>query len=111
MIFFPLASGFFIYFLFLSHDFLLVSVAVLIGIAVGAYMPLIFVFPLEMREIGAELAGTATGLLFCGGNIGAIFIPVLSGYLIDTFSFHEAILFLAIIAGLPGIFASLMRAG
>ena len=46
-----------------------------VGIASGAGMPLLMIWPLKLKEIGLTYAGTAGGLLAMVGLFGAIVLP------------------------------------
>ncbi|MDY6931171.1 MAG: MFS transporter [Halobacteriota archaeon] len=56
----------------------------MLGFSLGAYTPLIFVIPLEMEGIGSELVGTASGLIFCIGNVGGAVVAPIAGTLIEA---------------------------
>lgn len=83
---------------------------IILGFALGAYTPLIFVIPLEVKKIGRKLIGTAGGLILCIGNIGgAIFAPI-AGYLKETQgSYAPVILLFVIMATFVAILAIPMK--
>jgi MFS family permease len=80
-----------------------------VGISEGAYMPLVYVIPLEMKGVGIENAATATGLIYCFGNIGGILIPVVAGHLIGAYSFETAFMFLALVAACVAVLNAFMK--
>jgi len=84
IIIFGICTALFIYMVsVLDGTMLWVSLAML-GFSLGAYTPLIFVIPLEMEGVGRELVGTASGLIFCIGNIGGAVIAPVAGNLIES---------------------------
>jgi len=106
---FSLAAALCIYVVGAANGVVLWAALVALGISLGAFMPLIYVLPLEMKDIGAGLAGTATGLIFCAGNIGGIFIPIATGHLIDACSFQAAMLFLAVLSACIAALGAMMK--
>jgi MFS family permease len=59
-------------------------VMVFSGLFFGPIVPITLTIPVELPEIGTRYAGTALGLVFMIGNLGAIAGPITLGYLIDT---------------------------
>jgi len=55
----------------------------LAGVGVGGLSPLVRLVPPELDEVGAELTGTAVGLVFAVGEFGGFLGPVLVGGLYD----------------------------
>jgi len=75
---------------------------VIAGAAAGPFLPVSTAMPVEMREIGPVLAGTALGILFMIGNTGGFLGPLITGWLMDTtgsawigFMFVALLLFIA----------------
>jgi len=82
----------------------LVFVMIAAGIFFGPIIPIAVTVPVELPTIGTHHAGTAVGLMFMGGNVGATIGPLAVGALIDTFGtpwagfgFAAAALFLTVI--------------
>jgi cyanate permease len=53
------------------------------GVALGTIGPVFMTIPVEIKEIGPSLAGTAMGLIFMIGNTLGFIGPVVSGKLMD----------------------------
>ena len=62
---------------------LLVIVMVFAGLFFGPLIPIAVTIPVELPEVSVRHAGTAAGLLFMGGNLGATFGPIGIGAVID----------------------------
>ncbi len=58
--------------------------ALAVGLSFGAINPMIFVVCAESQDIGPERTGSATGVMICFANIGALVIPTLAGYILGT---------------------------
>lgn len=84
-------------------------VILLIGGAVAGFVgPILFVMPLEMENIGPELAGTATGFIFMLQSVGGFIGPLVCGKLVDIsgsymtgFLFMGAIIVLSALLVIP----------
>ena len=50
----------------------------------GTIAPVLMSVPVEMKQIGTALAGTAVGFIFMLGNTGGFVGPVVAGKLMDA---------------------------
>ena len=74
----------------------LVLTLVIGGVAMGTIAPVLMAIPVEMKQVGTTLAGTAVGVIFMIGNTGGFVGPVIAGKLMDmTGSFWSAFAFMA----------------
>ncbi|MBW2369137.1 MAG: MFS transporter [Deltaproteobacteria bacterium] len=62
----------------------LVVLLLINGACAGAVMPILFVMPVEMEDIGPELAATATGFIFMLQSVGGFIGPLVCGMLVDV---------------------------
>ncbi|MDY6959406.1 MAG: MFS transporter [Halobacteriota archaeon] len=110
IIIFGTSTACLIYLIGLLDGTILWILLAMLGFSLGAYTPLIFVIPLEMEGIGSELIGTASGLLFCIGNIGGAVIAPIAGSLIESSgSYGPSTAMFAILALFIAIFNIPMR--
>lgn len=61
----------------------LVITLIVAGAALGTIAPVMMAIPVELKQIGTALTGTAVGVIFMIGNTGGFFGPVVSGKLMD----------------------------
>jgi cyanate permease len=74
----------------------LITALILGGIALGTIAPVLMAIPVEMKQVGTALAGTAVGIVFMIGNTGGFVGPVVAGKLMDlTGSFWPSFIFLS----------------
>jgi cyanate permease len=74
----------------------LVITLVISGAAIGTIAPVMMTIPVEMKQVGTLLAGTAVGFIFMIGNTGGFIGPVVSGKLMDlTGSLWPGFIFMA----------------
>lgn len=67
------------------------------GIAMGTIAPVLMAIPIEIKQVGTALAGTAIGVMFMIGNTGGFIGPVVTGKLMDlTGSFWPGFIFLTV---------------
>ena len=67
----------------LSTGLPLIITLIIGGVALGTIGPVFMTIPVEIKEIGPSLAGTAMGLIFMIGNTLGFIGPVVSGKLMD----------------------------
>jgi MFS family permease len=53
------------------------------GFIAGGVTPILLTIPMDMREVGAEAMGVATGIYFALGEVGGFSGPALMGILKD----------------------------
>lgn len=71
----------------------------LAGAAVGTAVPIVMTVPVEIKQIGPALAGTAMGVVFMIGNTGGFVGPVITGMLLGmSTSVMPAFIFMAVAA-------------
>lgn len=75
--------------------------AVVWGITAGS-IPIIFVIPFEMKEVGPALGGTAMALIFVAGNLGGFIFPALTAYLAGSMEPAAAMVWIGVLCGLLG---------
>jgi len=65
-------------------------------------IPIIFVIPFEMKEVGPALGGTAMALIFVAGNLGGFLFPAITAYLAKSMDPGAAIMWIGALCGLIG---------
>ena len=82
----------------LAYGPLLIASLVVYGVTSGASMPLLLVALMDLRDVGAEYTGIASGIFFSIGAFCGFLGPIIVGYLTDlTGSFIPAIVALALV--------------
>jgi len=82
----------------LAYGPVLILSLVVYGVTSGASMPLLLVVLMDLRDVGAEYTGIASGIFFSIGAFCGFLGPIIVGYLTDlTGSFIPAIVALALI--------------
>lgn len=62
----------------------LILALVVAGIVLGPTAPIVMTVPVEVKEVGTALAGSALGFILMIGNTGSFVGPVISGILMDV---------------------------
>jgi cyanate permease len=82
----------------LAYGPVLILSLVVYGVTSGASMPLLLVVLMDLRDVGAEYTGVASGIFFSIGAFCGFLGPIIVGYLTDlTGSFIPAIAALALV--------------
>jgi len=88
----------------------LILMLLISGVGAGAIAPVILTIPLEMKEIGPELAATAIGFILMFQAISGFLSPILTGKLIDmTGSYLIGFVFMGSAVFLGALFAIPMK--
>jgi MFS transporter, CP family, cyanate transporter len=75
--------------------------AALWGLSAGA-IPLIFVMPMEMPEVGPAVGGSAIGLIMAVGNLGGFIFPVVIAGLSSSMNPSSALVWIGLLCGIGG---------
>jgi len=59
------------------------SACAILGLVVG-FIPLLVTLLIEMKGIGPKYLGTALGIFYAVGNLGAFVSPIIGGVIIDV---------------------------
>ena len=65
-------------------------------------IPLCFVIPFELKEVGPALGGTAMALIAISGSCGAFVFPVVTGYIAKAMDPASTMLWIGVLCGLIG---------
>ena len=75
--------------------------AVIWGVSAGA-IPLLFAMPMEMKEVGPAVGGSAIGLIMAVGNLGGFLFPVIIAGLSARMGPSAALLWIGLLCGIGG---------
>jgi len=75
--------------------FPLILMLIITGACMGTLAPVMMSIPVEMKEIGTGLAGSAIGVIFMIGNTGGFAGPVVAGKLMDVTGSMAGFIFMA----------------
>jgi len=62
----------------------LILMLIIAGAGIGALAPVLLTMPIEMKEIGPELAATAVGFMMIFQSVSGFLGPIITGKLIDV---------------------------
>jgi cyanate permease len=82
----------------------------LMGLCIGGFFSLVTIIPVELREIGPSLSGTAIGLIISIAYTASFIEPFLAGYLKSiTGSFMPGIVMFTLLPLLASVFAFMIE--
>ncbi|MBW2368569.1 MAG: MFS transporter [Deltaproteobacteria bacterium] len=87
----------------------LILVLMITGAGVGSLAPVMLTIPIEMEEVGPELAATAVGFILMFQSISGFFGPILAGKLIDITSYTVGFIFMGCAIILSALFVIPMK--